>query len=281
MAKAATIGVRVDEELKDEAQRVFDGMGIPMSLAIEMFLKQVVEKRRLPFEIGLNDTLAPECEEHERQFWQSFMIWHFNVWPRFDSVEITKKAINELDYAEVWPGQIAEDYIRGGLRDISKMDTMQREAYFEISTLRSLLSDAKELIYWALGTEKLFVPSLSAKYAGEVDKWRYQRLWAQKAQSMWGTDLAKTGMLTADFIGDVDASDVSDSPDKGAALPDEKLMGLCREWLADYLGGGDEFDMLEKLVWETDDPDDMWEALENAGLLEDFECYVMETSGEA
>ena len=60
MPKTATIAVRIDEGLKERAQDALDKMGLPMSLAVEMFLRQVAEKGKLPFAIGPE---GPSLEE--------------------------------------------------------------------------------------------------------------------------------------------------------------------------------------------------------------------------
>ena len=272
MAKGAAVSVRIDEELKNEAQKVLDEMGLPMSLAVELFLRQIVEKRRLPFAIGVSDESDPEREERERQFWQSFITWYFDAWPRFDSHDMREKAMCELGFVEKAPGLVAQDYILGDSPDFSKMDEMQRAAYIEVSTLRMLVSDAKELIYWALGMDKLFVPGLSAKYANEVDKWRYQRLWSRKAESLWGRDLARAGLLVADV------APAGGSAAGRTALADEKLLDMCREWLMGCPCDEDILDRLIELADKVDDPDVMREALEAADLLDDFETYLFECS---
>ena len=272
MAKGAAVSVRIDEELKNEAQKVFDEMGLPMSLAVELFLRHVVERRKLPFAVGFSDDVDPEREERERQFWQSFITWYFDAWPRFDSHDMREKAMRELGFVEKAPGLLAQDYILGDSPDFSKMDDMQRAAYIEVSSLRMLVSDAKELIYWALGMDKLFVPSLSAKYANEVDKWRYQRLWSRKAESLWGRDLARAGILLADV------ATAGGSVAGRSALAVEKLLDMCREWLIDCPCDEDVYDRLLELAEEADDPDVMREALEAADLLDDFEMYLSECS---
>lgn len=43
-----TITIRTNEELKEQASALFDSMGISLSAAINMFLKQAVKKRRFP-----------------------------------------------------------------------------------------------------------------------------------------------------------------------------------------------------------------------------------------
>ena len=53
MAKTASVLTRVEPELKEQAEAVLDELGVPMSTAIGMFLKQVVLQRGIPFEVKL------------------------------------------------------------------------------------------------------------------------------------------------------------------------------------------------------------------------------------
>lgn len=57
MARTATrtsnIYTRVDPETKEQAEAILDRLGIPMSNAIGMFLKQIVIQKGIPFEIKL------------------------------------------------------------------------------------------------------------------------------------------------------------------------------------------------------------------------------------
>ena len=48
----ANINVSTDSELKTKAQTVLDDLGLDMSTAINIFLKQVVYKEAIPFEIN-------------------------------------------------------------------------------------------------------------------------------------------------------------------------------------------------------------------------------------
>lgn len=43
-----TITIRTNEELKEQAAALFDSMGLSLSAAINMFLKQAVRKKRFP-----------------------------------------------------------------------------------------------------------------------------------------------------------------------------------------------------------------------------------------
>jgi len=47
----AQINIRIDDNLKNEAEILFNDMGLNMSTAVTMFIKQAVNKRSIPFEI--------------------------------------------------------------------------------------------------------------------------------------------------------------------------------------------------------------------------------------
>ncbi len=53
MARTANVFARVEPEIKEQAESVLDQLGIPMSNAVGMFLRQIVIQRGIPFEIKL------------------------------------------------------------------------------------------------------------------------------------------------------------------------------------------------------------------------------------
>lgn len=53
MARTSNVFVRVEPEIKEEAEKVLEQLGIPMSNAVGMFLRQVVLQRGIPFEMKL------------------------------------------------------------------------------------------------------------------------------------------------------------------------------------------------------------------------------------
>ena len=52
-SRTASVYTRVDPDTKEQAEAVLSQLGIPMSNAIGMFLKQVVLQRGIPFEMKL------------------------------------------------------------------------------------------------------------------------------------------------------------------------------------------------------------------------------------
>ena len=53
MAKSANVFARVEPDLKEQAELVLDQLGVPMSNAITMFLKQVVLRQGIPFDVTI------------------------------------------------------------------------------------------------------------------------------------------------------------------------------------------------------------------------------------
>lgn len=49
------INVRLEENVKTEAEKVFDELGLSMSAAINVFLRQAIRERGIPFEVKLGE----------------------------------------------------------------------------------------------------------------------------------------------------------------------------------------------------------------------------------
>ena len=56
MARTANVFARVEPELKEQAEDILQQLGIPMSNAVGMFLKQIVLQKGIPFEMKLPRT---------------------------------------------------------------------------------------------------------------------------------------------------------------------------------------------------------------------------------
>ncbi|MBR1471914.1 MAG: type II toxin-antitoxin system RelB/DinJ family antitoxin [Lachnospiraceae bacterium] len=53
MAKTANLYARIEPEVKEQAERILSALGIPASNAINMFYKQIILHRGLPFEVKM------------------------------------------------------------------------------------------------------------------------------------------------------------------------------------------------------------------------------------
>ena len=55
-AKTANLYARIEPDVKEQAEGILSALGIPASNAINMFYKQIILKKGLPFEVKLPDT---------------------------------------------------------------------------------------------------------------------------------------------------------------------------------------------------------------------------------
>ena len=65
------VKILVDDNIKREAKKIFDDIGISMSTAINIYLKAVVRENRIPFELSADpfysDANMPRLRESIRQ----------------------------------------------------------------------------------------------------------------------------------------------------------------------------------------------------------------------
>lgn len=57
MARTSNVFARVEPEVKEQAEAILNQLGIPMSNAISIFLKQIVMQRGLPFEVRIPEAI--------------------------------------------------------------------------------------------------------------------------------------------------------------------------------------------------------------------------------
>lgn len=62
-AKSANLYARIEPEVKEQAESILSSLGIPASNAINMFYKQIILQRGLPFEVKLPKTRPVAIEE--------------------------------------------------------------------------------------------------------------------------------------------------------------------------------------------------------------------------
>ena len=50
------MSIRLDSEVKEQAQRVFNSLGMDMTTAINIFLRQAIQYQGLPFDVRLDES---------------------------------------------------------------------------------------------------------------------------------------------------------------------------------------------------------------------------------
>ena len=54
-AKTASLFVRLEPEVKEEAEKILDILGISASSAIDMYYRQIILRRGIPFDVKIPD----------------------------------------------------------------------------------------------------------------------------------------------------------------------------------------------------------------------------------
>ena len=63
----AQISLRVDDEVKKNAEQTLDDIGLSMSTAINIFLKTVAREKRIPFELSADPFFSESNMAHLRR----------------------------------------------------------------------------------------------------------------------------------------------------------------------------------------------------------------------
>ena len=60
----AQVSVRIDDEVKRNAEATLNAIGIPMSTAVNVFLKAVAREHRIPFELNADPFYSDSNMRH-------------------------------------------------------------------------------------------------------------------------------------------------------------------------------------------------------------------------
>lgn len=52
--ESANLNIRTDKDVKVQAEKIFDALGLNMTTAINIFLRQAIRENGIPFEVKLN-----------------------------------------------------------------------------------------------------------------------------------------------------------------------------------------------------------------------------------
>ena len=58
MAETTNLSIRIDRDLKDEADQIFNALGMNLTTAITVFVRQAVRQKKIPFEVALDTGIS-------------------------------------------------------------------------------------------------------------------------------------------------------------------------------------------------------------------------------
>lgn len=62
----SNLNIRIDEDVKKQGEKLFADLGMNMTTAINIFLRQAIRKRGIPFEISMPDDGLPKDFDRSR-----------------------------------------------------------------------------------------------------------------------------------------------------------------------------------------------------------------------
>ena len=89
MALTTNINIRMERDVKEQAEQIFNDLGLTMTAAINLFLRTAIRERGIPFSLKLdvpNETTASAIEEGRR-------IASDDSVKAYDSIESLKAAL--------------------------------------------------------------------------------------------------------------------------------------------------------------------------------------------
>ena len=83
------LNIRIDKDIKDQAEEIFNELGLNMTTAVNMFLRTAIREQGIPFELKLdvpNETTIAAIEEGRKMMSDSSA-------PRYSSMDALKEAL--------------------------------------------------------------------------------------------------------------------------------------------------------------------------------------------
>ena len=77
MPETTNLSIRIDRDLKEEADKIFSLLGMNLTTAITIFVRQAVRQKKIPFEISLypeNDNMSiamRDAKAASERIWQN------------------------------------------------------------------------------------------------------------------------------------------------------------------------------------------------------------------
>ncbi len=72
--KTANVNLRMQVNIKEEAEAILDRLGIPRSVAIDMYYRQIIAHNGIPFSVTLPSNTPARDEMTDAQFNRMMMI---------------------------------------------------------------------------------------------------------------------------------------------------------------------------------------------------------------
>ena len=66
--KTASVNVRIQEDINNQAEEILDQLGLPRAVAIDMFYRQIILNKGIPFEVAIPNASRSREELTKEEF---------------------------------------------------------------------------------------------------------------------------------------------------------------------------------------------------------------------
>lgn len=80
--ESTNLNIRTDKEIKIAAERIFEELGLNMTTAVNIFLRQTIRENGIPFDLKLNipnDVTAAAIEEGRKLAYDKSAVGYTNM----------------------------------------------------------------------------------------------------------------------------------------------------------------------------------------------------------
>ena len=78
------IHARIQSDIKEQSEQILDLIGLTMSQAINLFLKQLVMKKRIPFNLDTEEKEINEIENKKINSYYNYINFLEKLWLKVD-----------------------------------------------------------------------------------------------------------------------------------------------------------------------------------------------------
>ena len=87
VTKSANVNVRIQEDIKQQAEQILEMIGVPRATAIDMFYRQIILNKGIPFLLTIPKSLPAQDDMDEKTF-NALMAKGYDQAARGDSYPI-------------------------------------------------------------------------------------------------------------------------------------------------------------------------------------------------
>lgn len=123
MAKTEILNTRVDPIVKQEAMQVLNQIGLPLSIAIDIYLKQIAFSKGIPFELTI-----PEEDSHAYK--ENRIMWELRDAAKREALE--KVMMQQAKDLGIGFGEAIEEAIEETIGDCFEEDFEEDETEWQM-----------------------------------------------------------------------------------------------------------------------------------------------------